>query len=760
MGLASLRFRLLVLVMVAVLPSIGLLLAAAREGERRAEVALRGDAERLAQLVSEDQKRSVESAEGLLTGVSRMAALAHPIDPVRCQRTLADIRAQIPGFNNLSLVDEGGNVMCAATPFSSPISIAHRAHFRNAIGSGAFAAGEYLLAQINSRPSYYFAAPVFGPDRRLQGVVTAGLDLGAMQRRLEGHALPAEAVAVVTDATGRVLARQPAPVRAGERFESPLLAAMLRGASGLTRQRDGDGVERLYAHRPVRGPGDRPVMFVAVGLPTELARAQVRGIFLHTMAGFGGVALLAIAVALAMGERLLAAPLDRIIGAARRLSGGDLSARTGLSRRRGEIGELAATFDEMASSLEADAAARRRLEEQFRHAQKMEALGQLAGGVAHDFNNLLTAILSFGRFVRADLGEGHPSRPDVEEILASAERAATLTRQLLAFSRRQVLEPRVLDLGESVRGVEKMLRRLIGEDVQLETRIAPGTGPVLADPGHVEQVILNLALNARDAMPGGGRLILEVAEVPAGAPERGGDPELPPGPLVRLTLTDTGVGMDEATLPRIFEPFFTTKPAGKGTGLGLSTVYGIVVQSGGAIRVRSAPGQGSTFTVYLPRAPEHAAAAAAPAGTARRGRGGTETVLLVEDDASVRALARRALAQAGYQVLEASRPSEARALVRRGAAPLHLLLTDVILPETNGPALARELLELRPGLRVLYTSGYTAGHLAGDDVTASGHAFLPKPFTPELLVERVREVLDGPPPAQRTQLHPLAGPIS
>jgi signal transduction histidine kinase/CheY-like chemotaxis protein len=759
LGLASLRFRLLLLVMVAVLPSIGLLLAAARESERRAEVALRGDAERLAHLLAEDQKRSIESAEGLLTGAARIASLAYPIDPARCQAALADIRAQIPGFNNLSVVNPSGDILCAAVPRAHPVNIADHVQFRRAVATRAFSSGEYHIGRITGRPSFHFGAPVIGPSGRLEAVLTAGLDLGAMQQRLDGHSVPEGAVAVVTDAAGVVLARQPPPVRGGERFDSPLVSAMLQGTSGEAEHRDPDGVERLYVYQPVMGPGDRPAMLVAVGLPTELARAQVRGLFVQTMAGFGGVALLAIALALFMGERLLALPLDRIIAAARRLSRGDLAARTGVSRGRGEIGELAATFDEMARSLEKDAGARSRLEEQLRHAQKMEAVGQLAGGIAHDFNNLLTAILSFARFVRHDLGEAHPSRPDVDEILASAERAATLTRQLLAFSRRQVLEPRVLDLGETVRGVEKMLRRLIGEDVVLETRIAPGTGAVLADPGHVEQVILNLAVNARDAMPGGGRLVIEVADADASA--AAGEGELPPGPLVRLSLHDTGVGIDEATLTRIFEPFFTTKPAGKGTGLGLSTVYGIVIQSGGAIRVKSAPGEGSTFSIYLPRADERPAPAA-PSTEPRERRHKAETVLLVEDDASVRALARRALAQAGYEVLEAARPSEARAIAEQSTRRIHLLLTDVILPEQSGRELARELLELRPGLRVLYTSGYTAGHLADDDVTASGHAFLPKPFTPEQLLERVRDVLDGPPPAPRPppRREPKVGAVS
>ncbi len=741
MGLTSLRFRLLLLVLVAVLPGIALLLVAAREGEGRVEAGQRDEAQRLANLLSQEQQRTIESAQALLTGTSRMAALAAPIDPARCHAALAAIRDEIPTFNNLAVVDASGDLICAAAPLERPISIAHRAHFQRAVASRTFATGEFVVARINGRSTYYFATPVFGADRRLEVVVTVGLDLPTLQRRLEAQSLPAGAAAVVTDAGGRVLARRPPPVRSGDPYDLPLWDRMRGGDSGQAEQRDPDGVTRLYAFHPVPAPGGQPAMLVAVGLPVGPGQAQVRAVLWRMLAGFGAVGVLAIVVALAMGESLLARPLDRVISAARRLSAGDLSARTGLGCGRGEIGELAGAFDELARSLEQDAAERHRLEEQLRQAQKMEAVGQLAGGIAHDFNNLLTAILSFGGFVKNDLGEGHPSRPDVDEILASAARAAALTRQLLAFSRRQVLEVRVLDLGEAVRGVENMLRRLIGENIALETRVVPGA-TVLADPGHVEQILLNLAVNARDAMPAGGRLLLEVAEVPPDAPEVRADGGLPSGPLVRLSVRDTGTGMDPETLAHAFEPFFTTKPIGQGTGLGLSTVYGIVTQSGGVVRVESAPGQGATFRIYLPRADGAGGTRAAvpPAGVRLTG---SETVLLVEDDDAVRALSRRVLTQAGYRVLQASRPSEARELAEQGGR-IHLLLTDVMLPETSGPELARELTALSPDLKVLYTSGYTAGHLALEDLVNPGRAFLPKPFGPVQLLQRTREVLDAP----------------
>jgi nitrogen-specific signal transduction histidine kinase/ActR/RegA family two-component response regulator len=380
---------------------------------------------------------------------------------------------------------------------------------------------------------------------------------------------------------------------------------------------------------------------------------------------------------------------------------------------------------------------RRRLEEELRQAQKMEAVGQLAGGVAHDFNNLLTAILGASQFAREALA-GHPARDDLDEVIAAARRGAELTRRLLGFSRRQVAETRVFDLAEAVSGSEELLRRLLGEDVQLVARVA-ARSLVRADPALVEQGIVNLALNARDAMPRGGRLEIEARPLDGGDPVRAGDPTLPAGPLVLLEVRDTGVGMDEATRARIFEPFFTTKAAGKGTGLGLSTVYAAVRGAGGAIRVESAPGRGATFRIFLPRCRDDARPSASPAPLAA---GGRERVLLVEDDPAVRVLARRALTGAGYEVLEADRPSAALDLAER-AGRLDLLVTDVILPELSGSELAAELSARLPSLRVLYVSGYTGGHLDARGVQGAGRGFLAKPFGPEDFLARVREVLDA-----------------
>jgi PAS domain S-box-containing protein len=390
-----------------------------------------------------------------------------------------------------------------------------------------------------------------------------------------------------------------------------------------------------------------------------------------------------------------------------------------------------------------DITERKLLEAQLRQAQKMEAVGRLAGGIAHDFNNLLTAITGYADLALSDLREGDPMRQDMEEILRAAHRAAELTRQLLAFSRQQVLAPRVLDLNEVVQSVDKMLRRLVGEDVELLSVLAPGLGHVKADPGQLEQVIVNLAVNARDAMPTGGKLTIETADAEVAETRVRDLAAVPAGRYVMLAITDSGTGMDEETKARIFEPFFTTKEQGKGTGLGLATVYGIVKQSGGFIWLYSEPGHGTTFKIYLPRVEGAADALAPPVGTAEVPRG-TETVLIVEDEEAVRALAKTALTRKGYRVLEAANGGEALLRCESEQAPIHLLVTDVVMPGLGGADLAQRLAPLRPDMKVLFISGYADRAAARHGTIQPGAAYLEKPFSLEALARKVREVLDRP----------------
>ncbi len=397
---------------------------------------------------------------------------------------------------------------------------------------------------------------------------------------------------------------------------------------------------------------------------------------------------------------------------------------------------------EFAIAVFQDITQEKKLETEYRQAQKMEAVGRLAGGVAHDFNNLLTAILSFGHFVLETLRPADPAHADMQELLKAAGRAEGLTRQLLAFSRKQPIKPQTLSLSELVRGVERMLARVLGEHVELRTRLTDDLWSARIDPGAFEQVLVNLAVNARDAMPHGGRLSVETTNVRLD--EHTGSklpPAMPPGEFVLMSVTDNGVGMNAETRARVFEPFFTTKAVDKGSGLGLSTCYGIVNQAGGFIWLSSELGKGTRFEVYLPRVTRPAKQLSdKPVRTAL---GGKETILVVEDNEQVRAIACRALERQGYQVLSAGLGGEALLICEQFKGAVDLLLTDVVMPQMSGRELVNRLLPLRPDMKVLFMSGYTDDAILHHGVLEKGVMLLHKPFLPEVLVSKVREVLDA-----------------
>jgi signal transduction histidine kinase/CheY-like chemotaxis protein len=422
-----------------------------------------------------------------------------------------------------------------------------------------------------------------------------------------------------------------------------------------------------------------------------------------------------------------------------------------ITRQRGQLesinGELEKKVDELGESnekLTTEMAERKRLEEQLLHAQKMESIGRLAGGVAHDFNNLLTPIIGYAQMGVMEASNQHRVQGHLEEIRKAAQRAANLTSQLLAFSRRQVIEPKVINLNGLIADMDRMLRRLIGEDIELATSLTPDLKCVKADPGQMEQVLMNLVVNARDAMPQGGKVNTETANVTLDEVHVRQHPEASPGPYALVSVSDNGSGMPEEVQAHIFEPFFTTKEEGKGTGLGLATCYGIVRQSGGHIEVYSKVGQGTTFKIYLPLAEKASSASSDHEEADSHLQKGTETVLLAEDELAVRSLIARLLRHQGYHVLEAANGVEALSLAREHSSKeIHLLLTDVVMPQMGGIELAKQLNSLRPNTKILFVSGYTSDPFVKLSIPDQGIQFVQKPFNPTVLVRKVREVMDN-----------------
>jgi signal transduction histidine kinase/ActR/RegA family two-component response regulator len=474
--------------------------------------------------------------------------------------------------------------------------------------------------------------------------------------------------------------------------------------------------------------------------PLSPALAPLNRALLLGFVIFAGVAVVLVAIGAGVVGRSLLQPLSRFIDHMGGMAAaGDAAPRFDATGAPVEVQTLSTTYDRLMESLDQKERALRDSEARLRQSQKLEAVGTLAGGIAHDFNNLLTVIISYTDLVLRETPATGSTREDLVQVKEAADRAAALTKQLLAFSRRQVLQPKVIDLSQIVDGIKSLLRRVIGEDIELRAVAQASLARVKADPGQIEQVIMNLAVNARDAMPNGGRLTIETADEELPPRDARLRDMMTPGMWVRLSVRDTGVGMDEATQARIFEPFFTTKEPGKGTGLGLATVYGIVKQSGGFVWVSSAVGSGTSFDIYLPPVEDVIAPPAAPPPVVREGR---ETVLLVEDEQPVRALVKRCLERYGYKVVVATGMPEALDLAARHEGTIDLLLTDVVMPQGSGRELAERLRPKRPEMLVLFMSGYTDDAVVLRAGLTPGSELLEKPFTPQGLATRVRQVLD------------------
>ncbi|MEW5746814.1 MAG: ATP-binding protein [Nitrospirota bacterium] len=740
----------MLLIVIAVLPAFALVIYAGIEQRRYAAEDAKREALRTVRLAARNQVSLIETTQQLLVTLAHVPEVrSHNAAP--CSDLFKELLKRHPYYANLAAASKNGDVFCSAVPLRGPVSAADRPWFAAAVETRSSAFGSFHIGRITGKPVLVLAYPILTREERVTGVVLATLNMEWLGGLVAQAQLPEGSTITAIDGNGVVLARHPGPKEWVGRpaAEAPLVKAILAHRREGTIEAAGlDGVQRLYSFSPLLNGAGEQNAYIFVGIPSEIAFAKADHALKRNLGLLGLIAFLTVIVGWIGSDLFIMRRITPLIRAAQRLSTGDLSARTGIAHEKGEMGELARSLDHMAEALEMQVTEHKRteeekakLEEQFLQSQKMETVGLLAGGIAHDFNNILTAITACGYILQMRLHEESDLKSYVDQILASSERAANLVQSLLAFSRKQEINPRLVDINATIRKVEQLLSRIIGEDIELRTLLPEGGPTVMADSGQIEQVLMNLATNARDAMPGGGTLTIETSLVEAGAPPGGSPSYMRPGTYVLIAVSDTGAGMDEGTRQRIFEPFFTTKEVGKGTGLGLATAYGIVKQHGGYINVYSEPHKGTTFRIYLPFAAMRCGEV--PSAETSAPCGGNETILVAEDDDIVRGLIRDILTGAGYTVLDAVDGEDAVNLFSENKERIGLVLLDVIMPKRNGKEAYESIRKERPLTKVLFMSGYTADIIDRTGLAEKGSAFISKPVISATLLRKIREMLDA-----------------
>ncbi len=610
--LSSLRTRVVLTCLLALLPAIGGVIYLQGVERGRARERTLEDTLRLTRLAADQQAAVVEAARQQLLTLAEFPGVREG-GSRGCLPLFATILRHHPDYNSLTVSDAAGSWVCGS-PAPVPVpSAADRPWFQRAIRSHAIAMGDFQVSRLTGKPDVVMALPLLDGDGRVQRVVASALGLSQLNRIIGEASLPPGGTLTLFDRSGTILARSPDGEHwVGRRVPDPtLLQRLAAGAAEDVSEAIGvDGVPRLFATVPVGGEF-RTGLNLGIGVDRRTVFAEARRLLARDLTVLALMAAVAVAVGLAGSDVLVLRPIRSLIGATRRLAAGEPDVRAPLARVR-EIGDLGLAFNAMAEAIAARQEERDQAEEQLRQAQKMQAVGQLAGGIAHDFNNLLTVIITGLDLLGQDLPEGASQQTLVREISAAASRAASLTQQLLAYSRRQTLSMRTVDVATLLDEHGAMLRRLVPASVSMTVESEGSLPLVRVEPRQLEQVIMNLVVNAADAMPSGGRLRIAAGRAALDERDRARDPDVVAGDYVRIIVSDTGHGMDPATMSRVFEPFFTTKPLGRGTGLGLSTAYGIIKQSGGHLWVDSGAGSGSTFTIHLPL---DRAAAASIAGT-------------------------------------------------------------------------------------------------------------------------------------------------
>ncbi|MEO8059181.1 MAG: ATP-binding protein [Burkholderiales bacterium] len=747
----SIRTRLMLLaLLLTALPALWQVGRFLQERERNIEV----DSARLLLIAQRSAETIVDRVNGttqLLYGLARARDLATD-DRAACSAFLSKVREAYPQYTGILTVKPDGRMFCDSLNSGRELDLRDRAYFKTAQLQNDGVVLEPAFGRLTGVAVLQIAYPVRSAQGELQFVLLASLNLQKLAETA-AFSVPGAGLLFLDDrgivlATSRTDPERETSGAAVPSAELLELAAQGRGQAREIVRPDGSAAVWASADLPVLDPTR---LHVLAGVSKRMLVAAADRRLAQDMA-----LLALLAVGLFFGiwvltETSIRRPVARLTRMAGELAAGDLSARIESPLPGGELGALMSGMNQTAQSLQQQRRDIDELDERLRRSQRLEAVGQLTGGVAHDFNNLLTVVIGNAELL-VELSAGDPQqRALAEMILSAGQRGAALTQRLLAFARKQALSPRAVDTNQLVAGMDPMLRRTLGEHIEIEMIRAAGLWPALVDPGQLENGLLNLCLNARDAMPGGGRLTLETANARLDADYAARNGDVQPGAYVMLAVSDTGSGISAEHLKRVFEPFFTTKEVGKGTGLGLSMVYGFVKQSGGHISIYSEPGHGSTVKLYLPRAPASESAVFAEAGQgSAMPLGGTGTILLVEDDEAVRQYALVQLRAFGYTVVEAANGPSAMAILQQ-RVDVDLLFTDVVMPGgMNGRALADAARALRPGLRVLYTSGYTENAIVHHGRLDEGARLLSKPYRRDELDRAVREALaELPSPAAR-----------
>ena len=750
--------RLLLVMSVAMLPALGFQIYTEHEARRVRAQLVEDEALSLMRLVSGEQYRIIEGAEQVLNTIAGAPAVQDN-DPGRCHRLLANLIEQSPRYNNAFVAAPDGRVLCASNQSDLLVDIADRPYFRAALQSGDFAIGEYAVGRGSGLPAIHIARRIAGPDARIAGVVALALSVDWLAEQVDHLSLPPGAIVTITDRNDTILVRRPGQARfSGTR--APADSRFLPDGTGVgvAEMKSLDkGRPVIVAFSPLAV--DPKGLSIRVALDREITFASLaRANWISPVLIVLGI-FLALVTAALLGVRIIGRPINQLIGAAENWRGGNLASRTGLGGQRSEFGRLGTALDAMALALaerEAElrrlntdlekrvgqeVAAREAAQARAAQAERVQALGQLAGGVAHDFNNVLQAVEGAVLLIERESTGRERTNRLVRLALEATARGASVTRRLLAFGRRGDLRAAAIDTDALLAGLRELLAHTLGAGTEVYVVAEPGLPRILADRGQLETALVNLATNARDAMPNGGALTLRAAAETVQADDQAHPAELAPGRYIRLTVSDTGTGMDAATLLHVGEPFFTTKTMGEGTGLGVAMVKGFAAQSGGGVRIDSSPGQGTSVTLWLPRA-EGETVAAGPPHAVTPEPAAAARLLLVDDERLVRDVLAEQLEDEGFSILTAANGTEALALLDAGEA-VDVLVSDLSMPGMDGLALIHAAHHRRPCLPAVLLTGYSGEGIelaVGSNVTGQ-IALLRKPIRAEDLVDRIHVLL-------------------